>query len=95
MTIGTYAQFIPTMVSRPASAPGALAIPSIYPSQPDEAPKRKVDAALAAERLVAMGQDARAALGTPRPKMNPFIGFRANMAKLRASGVVSVPVVSQ
>ena len=45
----------------------------------------------AAERLAAMGNQALAAACTAPPRMNPFIGFRANMARLRDSGIVSVP----
>ena len=45
----------------------------------------------AAMQLMAMGQSAAAGLATAPLKTNPFIGFRANMARLRAAGVVSVP----
>ena len=48
----------------------------------------------AAERLAAMGNQARAAAGTAAPRMNPFIGFRSNIARLRDSGIVSLGPVT-
>jgi hypothetical protein len=89
--IGNYAQMLMPAPARRVSAPVTEA--------PIERPvgvadvSRKTDEAFAAERLAAMGQGVRAAVATTRPRMNPFIGFRTNMAKLKAAGVVSVPVV--
>ncbi len=90
MLIGTCASFFPTAVPR-RLPPTLVVAPAL--SEPCPAPVRQLDTALAQERLSAMGLVAQAAAKTTQPKLNPFIGFRSKMAKLRDSGVVSVPRV--
>lgn len=71
----------------------AMSVPAVVlPQAPLKVDPRPVaDGSSAAMQLKAMGQSAAAGLAAPPFKTNPFIGFRANMARLRAAGVVSVP----
>lgn len=90
MTIGNYVHFLSTPVSVPVKTQVAAPAP-VEPRLP--APVRRVDEKFAADCLSAMGLNAISAASAPPPKLNPFIGFRSNMAKLREAGVVSVPRV--
>ena len=91
MILGSYPVFNPAVVLQQPRVCRQSSTAEARPKAPSPSPGR--NGALAADRLAAMGQQAIASAHTAPPKMNPFIGFRANMARLRESGVVSVPRV--